>query len=450
MIYTFTRSLMNLALTGFFHDIRIIGKKHLLTDRPTIFIANHPSALLDPLVVAVRLPRKFHFIAAAEYFGKGVQKWILKNEFNMIPVYRPQNYKDQKVDNDHMFKECYEHLSHNGAILIFPEGTSESENRVRPLKTGTARILAGFKKAFPDQEVYVQSLGINYTFIQKFRTSVLLKIGEPIKIDEIDHEEDSPRSITGWTKKLEEDLRSQVLHRLPETENLIEKVNRVFLKQLESKLENVRSGTERFLLRKNIIEAVNHFHKKDPSSTELVERKLDEFLVESRKLKIPPYIMRKSWTYQDLAYLILSGPFAMLGLLLNGIPYLFVRAWFRKKYHPKIGIVGKGGISEAFQGTISFSLGTVIFLLWLIMLSLLVGSFTMWWLGIVTFFSAYFLGLFTISYWIKFMKTQKRIRYQRSLKHSDKLQGLNAKRAEILELLDGYRKEYQKVLEARS
>ena len=113
MIYTLTRSIVKLALHGFYHDIKVIGKENLEEKVPTIFISNHPSALMDPLVVSTSIGRKFHFIAAAEYFGKGFKNWLLQHEFNMIPVYRPNFYEGQKVDNTDMFRECYKALNKN-------------------------------------------------------------------------------------------------------------------------------------------------------------------------------------------------------------------------------------------------------------------------------------------------------------------------------------------------
>ena len=111
MLYTLLKRIVRMSLHLYFRRIDVIGAENVPEKGPVIFVSNHPSALIDPLLVAITVKRKIHFLAASEFFGKGMKARILKNKLNMIPVHRPWLSKTEKVSNTEMFDECYKSLN---------------------------------------------------------------------------------------------------------------------------------------------------------------------------------------------------------------------------------------------------------------------------------------------------------------------------------------------------
>src|SRR5688500_19399469 len=68
-------------------------------------------------------------------------------------------------------------LQRGGSIAIFPEGTTHSDPQLRELKTGAARISLG-----ANLDVAVIPTGIYYTAKHAFRSSALVRFGEPIRV----------------------------------------------------------------------------------------------------------------------------------------------------------------------------------------------------------------------------------------------------------------------------
>ncbi len=67
--------------------------------------------------------------------------------------------------------------------MIFPEGTSVSERRLRPLKTGAARIALGAEARHGFQlGLQVVPVAINYFDPSTFRSDVLLNVAPPIVV----------------------------------------------------------------------------------------------------------------------------------------------------------------------------------------------------------------------------------------------------------------------------
>ena len=182
MVYTFLKHLLRLVLSSYFKTIKVTGKENIPTDGPIIFVANHPSTLMDPVVIGSIVKQQIYFLAAAEFMGKGVLKWAMGYLFNMIPVYRTTTQPGKQSKNVGVFDKCYEHLGKHGSILIFPEGISITQKRLSPLKTGTARMVIGAEQR-SDIKVQIVPIGLNYTDPHTFQTELFVRIGKPITTD---------------------------------------------------------------------------------------------------------------------------------------------------------------------------------------------------------------------------------------------------------------------------
>src|SRR5712664_2136011 len=103
-----------------------------------------------------------------------------------IPVHRRQDAGADLRKNAETFEAARAVLVRGGTIAVFPEGTSHSDPKLRPLKTGTARIALGAAAALPaNLTLEIVPVGLYYRAKQTFRSAALLHFGSPFAVTRI-------------------------------------------------------------------------------------------------------------------------------------------------------------------------------------------------------------------------------------------------------------------------
>ena len=88
------------------------------------------------------------------------------------------------VSHDEMFKAVHNHLGRKcGCLGIFPEGGSHDRTQLLPLKVGVCIMALGTLQKFPNCNVKLVPVGLNYFSQHKFNSRVLVKYGNPLSID---------------------------------------------------------------------------------------------------------------------------------------------------------------------------------------------------------------------------------------------------------------------------
>jgi len=194
-VYYFLKFLLRPALRLFYAQTAVEGRQHVPEEGPLVVVANHPNTLLDPLLVGMLWRRQLHFLTSSRFF-RSIGGWVLRAS-GAIPLFRQEDYKadadktapeklthaQRLARNDSSLRATHELLGAGGALLIFPEGTSFPTRRLRPLKSGVARIALG-AEARHDWQLGVRILpvGLNYSAAWQFRSRLLLRVGEPIRV----------------------------------------------------------------------------------------------------------------------------------------------------------------------------------------------------------------------------------------------------------------------------
>ena len=129
MLYRVFKWLFILTVKGYFRSIYINGKSNIPDSGPVIFVANHNSAFMDPILLAVHIKRPVYFLARGESFKSKLVS-ILFEWLHMIPIYRPNISPDEVYKNKEIFQRCYDHLSNGKTIMIFPEGISKTVRKI--------------------------------------------------------------------------------------------------------------------------------------------------------------------------------------------------------------------------------------------------------------------------------------------------------------------------------
>ncbi|MFT7605622.1 MAG: glycerol-3-phosphate O-acyltransferase/dihydroxyacetone phosphate acyltransferase, partial [Saprospiraceae bacterium] len=213
IIYLFLKFTVFLTLRIFYAKCTVINKKRLAFKNPAIIVSNHPSTLMDPLNVAVEIPKQISFLANAGLFKNPILGAIL-NMF-CIPVERPKDVNGRGIQNEENFARADSHLASGGGIYIAAEGTSEVERRIRKIRTGTARIaLSAENKHNFNLGITIIPIGLNYTAPLEFRSEVLVNVGAPIKLSDYQevYNEDPFQAAKQLTADLQYQVESLVFH----------------------------------------------------------------------------------------------------------------------------------------------------------------------------------------------------------------------------------------------
>src|SRR5215510_9956121 len=173
--------LLRLALRIYFQRIEVTGLEHVPTDAPTIFVLNHPNALVDPVFLLCLAPRRVSFLAKAPLFRMPVIGTLVR-ALDSLPVYRRQDEGEDITKNQETFVAARKLLGKGGTIGICPEGVSHNEPGLRPIKTGAARIALGALSTGEVQDLKIVPAGLYYTEKTTFRSAALLCFGPPLEV----------------------------------------------------------------------------------------------------------------------------------------------------------------------------------------------------------------------------------------------------------------------------
>ena len=169
--------LARFTLGVFFRDVEVIGRGRVPRRGPLLVIANHVNNLIDPMVIMGFAGVRPRFLAKSTLWRHPLVAPALIL-LGALPVYRRKDGAPV-ARNIETFARCRVALARGETIAIFPEGYSHNEPGAVPLKTGAARIAleAGAHGA---PGLRVLPIGIVYEDKERFRSRVLVQVGEPI------------------------------------------------------------------------------------------------------------------------------------------------------------------------------------------------------------------------------------------------------------------------------
>lgn len=389
MIYSVLKLLFRITFRFFFRKTFRLNPDRFPEKGPLIICANHPGAFLDPIIIAASSRRRIYFLAKAAVFKGKLAKWLLP-KFNMIPIYRKQDDPSMMHKNDETFSKCYEHLLAGDAILIFPEGTSITERKLRELKTGAARIGLGacaaseFKK-----EVKIICLGINYDDPHLFRQDVLVSYSEPILVNDYKevYEKNTIEAANILTAEIRKRLEDEVVHiEHEEADGITRQVEKLYRAEIVG--DKIRTAELKFReleMIRNISSAVKYFLNTDRSKVNDVVNKIRSYYWKLDELGFSDRLMRTGrkggsryfYWLGEIALIILGFPLFMYGVTVNYIPFTLASVLSRKLVKQR-----------EYFGAIGAAAGMFLFLIWYIALTvILVKQDFAWWINLAVILS---------------------------------------------------------------
>ena len=228
--YKLIRFYAHIGIVFYFKKIKVVGKGHIPVDRPVLFVANHRNGMIDPILIAVSIPHIFHFLTRASAFKNPLSDFLLRS-INMLPIYRMRDGVDTLQKNKEIFETCYQVFANKGNVLIFPEGNHAFPRRVRPLSKGFTRIAFGFLDQFPERELYIVPVGLNYVNIKRPFRNASIHFGKPILVNQFYDLSDENRAT--------EELKATVFNDLTQLTTHIADVERYDTIETQLKREGV-------------------------------------------------------------------------------------------------------------------------------------------------------------------------------------------------------------------
>ena len=333
--------LFNLGFRLYFKRVRTLNIKRKGLGR-TIYVSNHPAAFMDPLAIALYGKRVVHFMARADVF-----KTIFKPIFtaaHMLPIYRQLDGGDTREKNKQVFLKTSELIRKNGNILIFGEGFTDEVfiRRVKPIKKGAFRIGFSALEAMNwEHKVYVNGIGCNYSAPNMARSELLLASADPICLNDYrsDYEENPSRIISVLTAILEADIKNSIIH--------VE--NQEWLEFHDHAMKLTRQGMDplcyddsysleqRYHYGRQLAKSLNDKSEEELVQLEPLKSEITAYFNGLASLNISEnerYLnASKSWGIpKRLLKILVSLPFALLGLIHAGLWYLLVKRFVEKVF----------------------------------------------------------------------------------------------------------------------
>jgi 1-acyl-sn-glycerol-3-phosphate acyltransferase len=292
-------------------------------------VSNHPSTLMDPLMVAgYKMNPHVNFLANASLFKNRFGNWFFTT-FYCIKIERPQDTNGRPINNAEAFKMAIDHVAQKGSLYIAVEGSSYMERRLRDVKTGAARI-ALFAEAANDFQLGTNILpvGLDYDAPHRFRSRVAINVGEPIMVADFKtlYLSDPNAAVVALTDAMENALKSLIIHvEDAEQELLLRQIETIQQHDNQvSPIENV-DRLKAFLIKiKNLKETQNTDYQ------DIVAKFKDYFNTLKTKNIRDNVISKPVFFLLKILFLILAFPIFVIGIV-NHILVLIVVYLLHKK-----------------------------------------------------------------------------------------------------------------------
>ncbi len=419
------------GVNTFYKRHAVVGLENIPKDKPVIFASNHQNAFLDPVVIAVKLTEPTYYLVRADIFKKPLVAKIF-DSINMMPVFRERDGVDTKKANEGTFNRCFEILSKNRPIIIFPEGNHGKIKNLRLIKKGFARIAAGAEEKYgKDIDVQIVPVGLNYSDHINMGAELVINFGKPMDVSEYGDIINDARALA----KIKDDLTDEMSSLIIDIKNLdnytyIHEMMYVFEKELLAKAKIApRHLPEKYQVHKSFIAKTEAYLEDNPSEDREIAMKDFKEKVHKLGLRYWLFDKEKQAPFLSILTLILFFPLHIYGMINNYLPYK-IPVWFVNKKVKDI----------QFHSSLKMALGVVFFFIFWLAQTLIIGNQLpdgwKWVYGLSLPVSAWI----SYQYWIKLLKTRGMIRYNKLRKSND---------AEFMKLVEQrklFKKEFDEIM----
>lgn len=339
----------------YYKKVKVIHKERINVPGPKLLIANHPNTMMDAWILGKLSNEPIYFMTKGTFFNTPFKKWLLRS-IGLIPINRADDSKTSGVSNSDSFEQCYQLLEQGKTLAIFPEGNSFAEKLLRKLKSGTARI-ALQTELRNNGELGVQIIPVGLVYLQpeKFRSSVLVRVGEAIDARSFLplFKEDRLKAARQLTAVFRERLMELlVASQSSEQETLADRIAGI-LRNAYARSD--RSKLERDVdLIRSVNENLSEINRQHPEKLREIEQLVYEINWQIDRLKIKSAFLDRKYRFGmfmrqlffSIVALIIGFPIYILGIVFNGLPYFITDlimpkvVWDVEYYAPVAVLIG--------------------------------------------------------------------------------------------------------------
>ena len=324
-----------LLIATFYRRVDVAGLERVPARGPLVVVANHQNALVDPLLLLARVPRALRPIAKAPLFRIPVLGAIL-HLIGAIPVHRRHESEGGPDRNAAAFARVSELLAAGEAILLFPEGVSQPEPVLMPLRTGAARlVLAAEHLKAGALGVTLLPVGLVYEEPGTFRTGrALMLVGAPVPTHDLvgAYAVDAEGTARTLTERIASALRALVVEAEDRrTLQLVTAISRLWHARADD------DAAEKAAWMRGVMVAYRTLRRDAPERVMRFRQELERY-EKDRELagfdeRLPerysPGLVAR-YAVREGGSLLLGAPLALWGVIVHGLPYqgprLVVRA----------------------------------------------------------------------------------------------------------------------------
>ncbi len=414
MIYKFFELLLKIATRIYFKNKHVSGKGNIPKGKPVMFVANHPGAFMDPIVIGTFGDRSLYYIARGESFKNKFASWFFKR-LHMIPVYRKEETPELTHKNSEIFSACYEHFEKGRSLMIFPEGTSKIEYRLRKVKSGAARIALGAESQNDfGLDLTIVPVGLTYSNPKNFRTDVHVSFGKPISIREYkeEYEEDSFVTARRLTKNIEQAIKNQMLLiENQENDMLFNQLQSLYFDEMIKRFKEPNlSNEEKLKLKNDLVKAIDYFKNSKPELIKKLQQLLNEYFheIQDIELKHPEFNKRlvggKTSFTNHVLNLVGGLPIFITGFITSFIPYR-LSGYMAEKFSKR----------DDFTGALRLVIGSFTFLFTYVGWAFVFSFFVSVPISIVASLMLPIIGMYTLGYLRIYKALRAELFYQKMI-----------------------------------
>ncbi len=328
----FIRKLAGVLVRGIYRRVDIY-RSNDIADGPQLSVSNHFGGFADPLLLIYAMPRVPRVMARDVIWKYPVVRSIM-NWLGALPVHKPEDRGPGS--NDVMFRSAYEALDEGSHVVIFPEGVTRDEPSIGRVKTGAARIVMGARVNGTDG-IRITPAGIHYENKASLRSDVSVLIGTSIDLDAAigehvaDGADEGPENrdaVRSLTSAIETELRRVA----PDFADWREA--RALTAGSEIVLRTLADDPRVDIPTADRDTLAGHLGRKSPEEKAHMVTAVDRYSAELAGLGLDDEqllsgMTGKRFLWRSLGLLVLALlllPYAIVGTVINWIPFLLVKA----------------------------------------------------------------------------------------------------------------------------
>ena len=275
--------------------------------QPELIVANHPSVVLDGLLVAYHYTQPIWFVIRGALFRGRLRTYLFK-ALHYVPIYRRRGLPLEDKRSSESIALVSDILKRSSPVLIFPEGKCQLKRTLLRIKTGAARCaLRAEEDAGFNLGLTIRPVGINYADFKRRKTSVTVTFGTPIRVSNYRqiYDTDSEQAVRALT----EEIRSSLEHLTanihdPQYNDLLTGL----LKAYQSK--GLAAANDRATMQK-LIKAIAAIEKHQKSELDEIAQRLIYYISLNDKYKLDA--SQELEVNRSKLFLTMIGPLAAFG-----------------------------------------------------------------------------------------------------------------------------------------